>query len=539
MKTEVTFHFLLCLLITAISATAAELPVIEMPKYIIEGVEQATSLLGSRISSEALAKAALPDTPPHDRPALPLDILATLVERPGMFNAPGNGRTSVEVISGGFGKAAGWFDSMEETDFSGVKLAGNIERPPRRTSYGPKLSTLLKGSGVRWFGIETTFSPSLEFISNSFTSKSLTDKNNNNLTGIGLRGSITPTALFGGRIFGDFEYNYTDLDNLRKLSASHDRIILDYSHEIPRGWLASRLDFQAETVSADKTGHSLLSFESIYFRQYNESIQWRAGLLGYTGKAIRIPVISAPGISESRMGAVILAGLSWRVSPDNIIEFDLTPRPRFESFRETFYDHMELDSTARGVTVELPVAMEMTYRKAITGHSTIDASISHAVERHRPFRSEATNLNWSIETRRTEITTGSIEFYMEPKSNWGVTIFGHATAASSNGFSAGSNAPFISPLKFGADFVLQSGNLMFDNTITWQDGAPIDFNGDDKSPAFTNWNSSLHWRVRPGLTGKIGIDNLLNQNRWEIPGYMLPPLTIWAGIEWRGNNAVW
>jgi len=390
------------LLLMAVSnkaAQSADLPIIEMPKYVITGVEQATALSGRKIPTEATSRFHLPDLAQGDRPAISLDILDTPADRPALLRPVGGEFTEVEGVSGGFGKALGRFATAYEGPQTGYYISAAVDRYPRRTSTGPKTEGSIKGSGVRWIGQETTIVPAIELSNESFVRKDLAGTERNGRFGLGLQVGITPLGVYGGRLAGGFLFDLTMLDKHRDILASHDLLTLEFSGASWQGWLESKLRLEAEAVSTDKSGHSHTSIESVYSRLSGERLLWRAGIIGYTGQVIKTPVILAPGASEGRAGVGLLAGLTWQLSPRSTFDFDFLPQPRFESFGAMVSLMMALDSTARGVTVEVPFHLRMRVSHILSETARLRLSVALLEERHRPFWVVTPAGSWRIETR--------------------------------------------------------------------------------------------------------------------------------------------
>lgn len=520
-------------------ATAAALPVIEMPKYVITGVEQATALSGKKIPTLTSAKFLVPESTPEVRPALSLEILDSPTDSPLLLRPVGGGYTEVEAATGAFGFAKGRFITAGEGDLTGYLVAAGVERFPMRNATGPKLDGFAKGSGVRWFGKETTIAPGFEANQSTFVRKGVPDSETNSHFSFCLNASMTPVQLFDGRLKSLFQFDLNMLDNRRNLSASHDRLVLDYSRAAWRGWLESRIELEVEAVSVDKESHSLYSIKSIYTEPIGDRLIWRGGLTAYTGNVILQPAFGDSGHSENRNGAGLLSGFTWQATSEGTLDIDFWSQPRFESFGKLFREMMLLDSTARGVTVESPVALSICYSNLLGATTKLRLSATTSSERHRPFWIAAPDGNWRITTRSAKATTGKAELELEPLSRLGVTLYGSFTSATSSGSDNGSQAPFMSPSEIGCDAILQVGKVVVDGKLSLKSGTPIDFSSDLRSPDIAGLDVSAHWLVRSGLTGSIGVDNLLNHRQWEIPGYDLNPMTIWVGINWRSGQGVW
>ncbi len=533
------FSLLLPVLVINAALYAADLPVIEMPKYVITGIEQATTLSGKKIPTESSSHFLLPDFNREVRPVIPLDILDTPSEKPILFRLVGGGYTEVGASSGGFGKATGRLASVYEGSLTGYSVNLGMDRYPMRTSSGPKLDGFVNASGLRWIGQEATFTPEIKSSFGSFVRNGSLGNETNNQFALGLQAGTTPFGLFAGRLTGKFLFDLTILDNHRNILASHDLLTLGFSREIWQGWLESRLDFEVEAVSVDKGSHSLYSIESIYCRRLGEKLLWRAGLIAYTGKVIPTPVLVAPGTPESRSGAGLIAGITWKAASGSAIDFDYLPKPHFETFGSTFSQMMALDSTARGVTVEVPFNLRLRVSHILNKTARLRFSYALSDERHRSFWMMNSTGNWRTSSRKAHIAISRLDLELEPHQNVLVTLFGVLTKASSSGSGVGANAPFISPAEVGSDVVIYLGKVAINNNLVWKRGSLIFYNGASRSSDLMDWNASAHWSVRPGLTGRVGIDNLLDRDQWKIPSYQLPPLTVWAGIEWRGNDPLW
>jgi hypothetical protein len=533
------FSLFFSMLVMVSGGRAAGLPVIEMPKYVITGVEQATALSGNRIPTESSARFLVPEFIPENRPVISLDILDTPIETPALLTAMGGGFTEVEATLGAFGKVSGRITTAAENLLTGYIVETGIEHYPMRTAVGPKLHGFVQGGGVRWMGQETTFSPSIDLSNQTFVRRGLVENETNSLFSIGFQAGITPVELSGGRLYGHFLYDLGILDGHRDLSGSHDRLLLGFNRELWQGWLDSKVGIEVEAVSADKASHSNYSLESLYSRQSSDRLLWRAGLIAYTGKIVKHSDATVSSATEGRSGVGFQVGMTWHNSPKSTVDIDLVSRPRFESFGKLFTQMMTLDSTARGVTVESPIALHGSYNRLLSPTSRLRVSATYCTERHRPFWVETAEKNWRVITRKAQITTGKVELELEPLPQLGVTLFGSLTDASSSGREAGSNAPFVSPGEIGCDAIYQIGHVTLENSLSMRDGTTIDFDTYSRSPDIVDWNVSLHWSIKPGLTGRAGINNILNRYQWEIPDYALPPLTFWVGLDWRGNEPIW
>jgi len=533
------YFCLVFVIIPTIKSFAADLPVIEMPQYIITGIEQATALTGKKIPPENSAKFVVPEVTPDLRPLIPLNIVVTPDERLGLLRPVGGGFTEAQALVGSFGKVLANGLTASESLTTGYKVETGFERFPMRTESGPELEWRAAGNSIHWLGSETTFSPKLFTIYRSFQRRVPTGSVQNSLLEIGLKAGSSPISLFDGSLAWLFQVDLQSLDDRRELSASHDLLQFDYSRNFKDGWLDLRAKLEIEAVSHDRASHSLYLIESIYSAQFDHRLLWRAGLVAYTGGSIATPVQVSPGVRESRSGAGILAGLTYKMSPVTTIDVDVAPRPRFESFGEVFAGQMVLDSTARGVTVEKPVAITARLRNRINQQTQISANVSYSSDRHRPFLTTLHSGDWSIVTRKASIISGQIEVEVEPTERLGVRLYTGVTTVSSEGFDPGSNAPFITPFNIGGDLLWSVGRFMVENEINWEKGTEIDFNSDSHAPDRLNWDATVHLPIKAGLNAKAGILNVLNRRHWRIPGYDEAPLTLFIGIDWHGRSALW
>ncbi len=546
---------------------AAELPVIQMPEYIINGIEQATSIAGDRLQSNVTSTPAMPIEIETGRPVFAGGEVVGIQDTPGVLRPTGQGyqraslRVGTQANARGEAAIAGRFS---QTSYQ-VSVDGNW--PPDRSGgdqmFDPKIDRVglrrnvqFDGSAAREVEDILTIQPRLSIQSRLFN-RYFYDYHNFRPPWIFLSGrrlfdvdldiSGTPVQLDGGSLIAGFQFGLTDLSNDGKQSASIDRLRATYSRWIAGGRVEAYGDLCSELVSTDRTPHSLITLGGDYYRALAENVQGRVGLEAYVGRMAEwdsTTSVNANSLTNSntgwgdrQSGLHLRAGLSWRPEFGGVLDLAYRPVVSFVGYRDLLEEYPMMDTLSRGTNVENTSRWVINYQRSMTSSIRTEVSFEQRSDLHKPYLIFGGQGNWAIVTMesRASIVTARIE--ADLPHGIGVGGWGRITHEKTSGFLYGDNAPLVPPWELGVDASMPVGkDLMLSQRFLGRDNAHNDTYL-ELGHGQATWDIALNWRARKDLSASIGVDNLLGMDQIAPSGYGYLPRTAWVKIEWRWDNA--
>jgi hypothetical protein len=151
------------------SAGAVELPPIELPEYIIAGVEQATRITGARIPVGVSARIGVPAESPVSRPKLLTASVWTPPQQPALLLPLGEGSWRSYLGGSGFGKGEAGIELARARSSVSYGAAMGVLKPPNRSGAGAGLDRGIRGLIYGRVGRAGVLAPEIGFGRSSFT----------------------------------------------------------------------------------------------------------------------------------------------------------------------------------------------------------------------------------------------------------------------------------------------------------------------------------------------------------------------------------
>ncbi len=507
-------------LITFIALTPGvceELPEIELPEYVITGIERATRIRGHRMERSISPNSIiLPQDRDSNRPALSAFQLWEPPIRPDLTLGLGRGSWSVGLTGGGFGLLNVNGNFVRDLENIIVSGHGWYDNFPHRIEPG----------NVSTKGIEVK--SSVKFINNSSLTANIgmegreidlisngdTYARKTSLSTFSVSTSSIPLGFGQMSLYGSVGlYNVSDDENI---NSTEGIFKVQHSKSLLRGWLESNLSIHGESWDSVK----LFKLNTKYHYQLPSDWFIMVGGGVYTGNAIDNQSRSGGGLNLGLRHPSLFGG-------------------RFEVQWETDADFVSMNSLNDTWSVVVPISsisesksISVKYHSKITEHIDLKLSLHRLDQLHTQFP-VLNGDKWLLEPRHLEMLKSIGEVVYQFNSNFTSSLSISSENGKSIGNSEGNEIVQVSPVKFGNNTIFSWSNWMFSNDLQWQSAAPIDFQGTDKRPSRIVDNVTVKRTFSNGFDLKFGINNLFDSSYYDFPGYDQAPLTIHLSLSYK------
>jgi len=504
------------------------LPEIELPEYIISGVERATNLGGVRLPSEAKATVETPEPQPAGRPALLMGAAWTPPLRPNLTTEPGKGRWNAGLSAGSFrhvGVNAGAAADVAQAPF-GVDIA--YDRPPRRIKAGQVQEATVAGAAALNLGKSVWLSPDLGFGWDEYQLAAGSVKDWRRQGNFRFGASITPiNTEFGGLTGGVYVDRWALTDEVQGAYLKGE---VSHFTSMKGGWLETILGYTAEPTSGTGSDLRLLKLGTQY------RYRLAANLLGWGGVKL---YSGASAEGDRAHGVMVNAGVEYRTPKDAVISLQFCPDAEILPLRNWTREFPTLPTNYRGYLVSDQYRIRLRVRMAEdTPWST-------------GFTLETFNRDWSIphgsrQVNIVVIRTGwklpglgdesAVQVWaMGVSDENGITAFGYPTLWCSSFVGSADETPYLPPWSLGLMGRFDIGATTINSDITWQEGTPDSFIEDYEPPSRLVWNASLKRDLGGSWEAGLELDNILNRRYYDIPRYDKPPLAVSFSLKYCGD----
>jgi len=541
-------------LLVSTSLHAESLPVIQLPDYVISGVEKATAVNGERLTTSATMNAQIPGESGSMRPRFVSSDADAPPEMPGILAPLGNGNIRASVLAG----MRDWMEAdaslTGQTLPVGYRVGINWKSPISRTFADPRN---LGGTGtvgvIDVLGLSGAYARDVStqsIIETEVITKSLGFNKfirfqspvERNLFSLSLTARTTPILIGKSSLNGLFEYIYCSSEGTGDQSSSLDHLALNYSRMLGTDRLESKLELSTEAVGEDTRSHYLLLLSNQMYRRLWSDLNVSVGLNVYIGNAQVNSALSPippanSGVWGSTSGIRPTVEFEWTPPVGGISRIAYLPQIEFITHHNTVLQYPMLDTSARGATVEGVYRFLLGYQTRLTDAAQVGVEIETRADRYKPYLSYVGADDWRIVSRRSEATVTTFSGNFSLPRRIGLGGFIRFTDEQTNESGVTGKAPFTAPVEVGADFTMPiHKNLTLAQELSVKGKAPADFAGTLDTKGTTVWDVSLRWHARPDLTADFGIHNLFDQPDQYVPGYEADHFALWAKVEWRGKS---
>ena len=525
-----TITALIIIGILSVNLPAEELPRIELPAYVISGVEKATTLRGTRLPTAVKSSLSIPGSVKSVRPEFTSTPVWQPLSKPSIIAKPAMGNWGINIGGGAFNlfRQNGYFIHTGE----GVTRRGTISflQPPHRIPAGTLSEWHIEYGEVRYPRKNLMLHPSVSFTSREYTL--LTDYNNfqsirsDLVLKLFVQSFQTTVGSFTGRLqLSGMKYSSTqDLDGF------HGQIDGLHSLSLGEGFLESGIFYGSENIDVDDNRLQLARLSVKYRMQLRERIVVSFGGSAYLGNDIR-----GVSVQGARPQLDIESGLPF----DGTVSLKYNPLSRLTSSKDMIFRSPVLDSGARGYISEEINRLSLDYNYNIVSSLVTDVGFSVGGfltdARHIIFAVPDSSDVWYPSARRLSGTGLKLDCYYSDISGVSVNLHMKYEEAQTDGLETGDQAPQIPKTSVTVSTAFPMSLFTLRNDLEWSGESPVDFEGKQHRPERFVWNASVNHEFNRGIGVEVGVENILNVEYYEYPRYDMPPLTVYIGF-YIGNN---
>lgn len=497
--------------------SATELPQIELPEYVISGIERATRIAADRLEtgqSTEIIPARFPDLV---RPSLMAASAWLPPSRPEFTLTRMADNIKTSVAGGSFGKAGLSINFVRH--LSGALLIGDgfIRNHANRIGIGEKWEWRSGGTALIALGKVGVISSRLGFAQNAFDVKVGSDTKTRQWSDFTITVLSNELHTPVGRVAEQIRFDSWQRTGFGDLAGSTYDIHLVHNIPVNTGWLETKVWVAGESIAGDKHQLGLASAQLRYGRRYNSNVHIWLGMLAFAGSSVG---------GESRGRGVVHLGMDFKPGFDGLFRLFWHPAPVFQPVSHLTNKWKPLHYVSRGAVTEPLGRLSAQYQRDLRKNLDVKLQVNWMSARHVPFPVVDTDQSLIVVTRKLTRYGfgGRMKWSVTPKLS--MSIAGERVISSTSGSASGDAAPqqpetrvtFAEELKlFGWDYNLN---------VEWSDETPINFTGEAKSPDRILMNAAAQKEIVPNSIISIGFENILNVRYWDFPGYDEPPFTV-------------
>lgn len=562
-----SLSILLSLVLSARIAISAQpsLPPIQMPEYVISGVEKATLTTGDRIPSRISAVESIPEMASQPRPEFGIPAGMTGPESPVVLRPFARGGLRAKATLGlpTSGSLDGLFVRESFPDGNYLRLDGEFGPFRSFRTLDHEISPVgdvqrweLTGGLTREIGAETTIQPEADFrtrtLNRLFYQAADYNTRTRRLSDLSLSLAMTPVRTGYGVLTGRFQFAYSSLSGDGSRNASYDQLRLGWQRYVGSGILEASLDGQAEAVSGDAQGHTFYALSSSYQWMVRSDVLLKIGLIGYGGHTSQwdstttadwsktsFTLFTNTGWGEDRFGAAPSIKVMWQPGWGGIAEAGYAPQASFFAYRDVLDTWGVVDTLSRGTTIQEKSHYHLGYSRRIVEGVRGRVRVEYSESLHYPYllalgSSAESPLN--VVTRGRTSLSAELLITADLPAGIGAEASIRLNRERTSGQLPGDNATFTPSREFALDLTIPVGeHYLLAEQFNRQSGVSSAFEANSEYRS-ANWlSSSVVWTGLRPWTVSVGIDNLLETYRIDAHGYTDSPRVFWCRAEWRGD----
>lgn len=522
--------YLITLLLLALpigEAVSAELPQIEMPEYIISGIEKATRLEGNRLLTSITSTMSVPGATAHYRPELIALPTWTPPSRKTLTTRLKPLLWSIGTTGGGFGMAAVSGDIIYNRMKVTRRANAAFHRPPRRINAG-ELSVLNAEYGeIHRISEKFSIFPGITYDQKEYTllngNGGFETRRSDLMLSLFVEPVMTPVGSFAGYIGGG-GWEYSSLDDLSGRVGS-----FRLRHDLPAwsGRFEDELYYAAEEITNDDNHLQLIKFSTVYSLLLHSNISTAAGGVFYTGSTVD---------GGSVQGVQPHVKIEIRMPLQSILALTYRPSPEFHSFGNNLDIYPVLDTAVRGYITEDVSRLALRYSMFMNSGLELSVDGFRNETRHVTFAIPIPDTvdKWRPVSRRLSSKGFELKCEFRLRGLTSIGIFGRVEDARTSGAGQGDEATQIPESYAGFAWTQPLSWLTLKTDLTWCSSAPVDFTGATRRPERTLWNFSLFRAFNMGVSAELGVNNILNAAYYNFPHYDMAPSTFYVRLKYMG-----
>ncbi|NQT34958.1 TonB-dependent receptor [bacterium] len=526
----ITAFIILWILAFARMTRAEELPRIELPAYIISGVEKATTLRGTRLPTTVESSLSIPGSVNSIRPKLTSIPVWQPPSKPSLIVKPVPGYWRADTRGGAF-RLFGLNGSLINAE-QGVSRRGTIAylQPPHRIAAGFQSGWRIQYDEVRYLGENTAIQPRISFTRREYTLLVDTSDYKSIRSDLALNLLVQSFHTSIGSFTGRLHLSGMNYSSKQDLSGFHGQLDGLHCIALGEGFLESGIFYGSESIDTDDDRLQLARLSIKYRMQPRERIVVSVGGSAYLGNDI-----SGVSVQGVRPQLEIESGLPF----DGTVSLKYNPLSRLVSYRDELSRSPVLDSEARGYISEEIDRLSLDYNYNIASSLVTDVGFSIGGfltdARHIIFAVPDSAGKWYPSARRLSSRGLELDCYYNDVSGVSVNLHMKYEEAQTDGFETGDQAPQIPKTSVTVSTAFPMSLFTLRNGLEWSGESPVDFEGEGYRPDRLIWNASVDHEFNRGIGVEVGVENILNVEYYDYPRYDMPPLTVYIGFYF-GNN---
>ena len=538
------FIIWLCLAAMAMQAHAQSkrsMPTLDLPEYVISGVEKATHIGGEKLSFRTDdPETFIPELELRIRPQIPTGQIIVQPEPPSNI-------AGVLFDYHNYTLSAGSFQSLNSAYNTAIRLGeisltadGWHHQAPRNTKAGLKFDQGVRSSLIVRSDDKGVFNFTGKYGSRSFEHANAADHN------VRLREfSLTATGNSVRSRLGDLSFS-AEINRWHLVEYTDSAIL---SHDL-RLAISRRMKLGRMSLKLWQFGEPFRKFDDDFnfsnaaiSYTWQQSRDWKVSAMStlvktssVTSDAIvdemgryNLGIITGDNIREYTNVRIGVA-TEKMLSDKDLAYFQFNPIERPISAR-TMYNKYPMIPNFIGGIVESGSRTVGGYRREINQQMRITTEVFYQTSIDHPVPVRFTQYNWFLETGRLTAMGVKIDASAKLYSSFNLNLFGALQDARITKAGIDIAATEEAELSAGLNYEYWKGRWTATGDLIWYDKKPINLRGSETIPAHTEFNARATFRLKPDIFLSLMTDNLFNQRYYSVPGYDANPLTVMIGVS--------
>lgn len=542
MKKIKTVLFLITLCFSISSPLTADakksLPAIELPDYVISGVERAAKISGERIKVTLTPPDVILGKPiSPERPHLESRASDLLPGRPVFTSPKGGDYWGIETHAGNF--AAFGIGGEWDSHYSdlGYAFRGHFENSPRLLHPGQKNTWGAQANSVYARFGETLLSFSGSIGGRSYELQPLPQQSDRTWNNYGFSAGMTPIYTRLGKyiILYDFQsWRFIGLWSFGDVVGYRSRLSGNYSIPISNNLLNFKFNWDTQEVNMWALSSSLLENEAAYSLLLKPYLFLKFGFISYWS--------SLNSYSSNGIGPTF--SLEWKPSQISGVfnvqyssEVDLiTLKSLIERYPEIYETGYLCHNCVENSIIHKSSIFKTSYRRDISNHYSFGIEYRYQRERKPPVLVPMGYINpitdkypvfgFQLVSQKTNSVNAHLTYFV--KSNLRVKLFGQYSNAKVDYGGKTYDSPMILPMILGSSAIYRLHQWSLGGYLSWYQKSEYAVSYDEQRPAFIQSNLLVGYQLKPDITLSMNLSNLFNSRHSEtsLPGYDAVPFSV-------------
>lgn len=513
------FYLLMLSLLLPICSIGEELPQIELPEYVITGVEKATRISGDKLPVTSMPQLITPrQMRATGRPDLIPSGIVHTPTRPDISAILSDGRFNASITGGQYELEAVSVDFAKVLNDWTINAKSGFAHYPKRSGHTTYPTFSAEISGTSYIAERSLVTTQLSFIKDIFHLVGPFYQEYCSTSDFQLSSTLAPISFGKGRFAAFISYDRLKIEPYYRRDSDLFALNLNFDTKLGSGWFESR--FSGWYDRYDDV--SLITIAG----EYNQSI-WYGWMMRFGG--------TLASTKNSPSGNFTNGYFTVSLERPSLFG------GRVRLLRDAGVDMISMKSLMNRWYMVEPVSMvsEMVSRIALyydrefTDRLRGAFSVENRVKRHEPFPLFSNSREWVIEPRRLESLLTAVKIDYEIDRSLSASMYAINDQAVSYGRSTGERDLQRPEWQFGSQLRYRWRNWTIENELELPYSGLNRYQGTDKKPDRLIDNFSVSRSFSEKVDFKIGIDNLFNSRYYDIPGYDEDLFTLYLKFSYK------